>query len=85
MGPPRKSSKSRRKKQKFDGAETKQRFDGTETRDESHTTTDSNLKDHVMVDASEIHYQESPNAIFPLTEQCKHLTHVSEVGWDVQK
>ena len=57
----------------------------TSVSDQGDATDVAASQDQNMIDASKDHDQEISQVVFPLTDECKHYTHVSQVVWDIQK
>ena len=66
-------------------AEKKEDLDVAKMSNHRHAVQDGIALNHAIPDASEDQNQELPKGIFPLTKECKHYTHVSQVDWDIQK
>lgn len=79
MGTPRKSSK------RANSSRAKEALSGTGMSDERRVAHEISSQDHAMTDVSEYQDEQLPKATFPLTDECKHYTHISQVDWDIQK
>jgi hypothetical protein len=75
----------RRSSKRADSTKTKGALHGTGMSDESNDAHQTSPHDHAMTDSFEYQDEELPRAIFPLTDECKHYTKVSQVDWDIQK
>jgi hypothetical protein len=63
----------------------KEDLDVAKMSDHRHAVQDGGSLDHALANTSEDQDQELPKVTFPLTKECKHYTHVSQVDWDIQK
>ena len=73
MGTPRKAAK------KIDPPKA------VEMSDQRDTAQSASSQDRATVDASDYAIPGISKVIFPLTDECQHYTHVSQVDWDIQK